>query len=159
MHIDLPAPLTALIDGGIEFIYSFEPSVAPTVVLVPGFVDSYVHQLADAIGFDVETLEYTLGLFLCYPLGIIMQALPYGRMRHIFSFLGGAFLLQFTLRIQWIHQLITSLAAYAMFALLPRKVSKIAVPVFVMVYMTLGHLHRQVRPGKQRFLSILAFVC
>lgn len=110
---------------------------------VPGFVDSYVHALAEKIGFDVETLEYTLGLFLCYPLGIIMQSLPYGKIRHVFSFLGGAFLLQFTLRIQWIHQLITSLVAYAMFALLPRKISKIAVPVFVMIYMTLGHLHRQ----------------
>ena len=106
-------------------------------------MDEYVHQLAEMIGFDVETLEYTLGLFLCYPLGMIMQSLPYGKTRHIFSFLGGAFLLQFTLRIQWIHQLITSLAAYLMFALLPRKVSKIAVPVFVMIYMTLGHLHRQ----------------
>jgi hypothetical protein len=106
-------------------------------------VQGYVDQLAEAVGFDVETLEYTLGLFLCYPLGMIMQSLPYGPLRHLFSFILGAFLLQFTLGVQWIHQLITSLAAYAMFALLPRKVSKIAVPVFVMVYLTLGHLHRQ----------------
>ena len=119
------------------------PTAMRSASTVPGFVDDHVHDLAEKIGFDVETLEYTLGMFLCYPLGIIMQALPYGKIRHIFSFLGGAFLLQFTIRIQWIHHLITSLAVYVMFLLLPRKVSKIAVPIFVMVYMTLGHLHRQ----------------
>ena len=64
---------------------------------VPSFVETYVQQLSDAIGFDVETLNYTLGLFLCYPLGMIMNMIPYGFMRHAFSFLLGAFLLQFTL--------------------------------------------------------------
>jgi hypothetical protein len=33
MHIDIPAPLTALIDSGIGFVYSFEPYIGPTVVL------------------------------------------------------------------------------------------------------------------------------
>lgn len=33
MYFDIPAPLTALIDSGIAFVYSFEPYVAPTVVL------------------------------------------------------------------------------------------------------------------------------
>lgn len=102
-----------------------------------------MEQLADAVGFDVETIEYLLGLFLCYPLGLIMQALPYGQLRHLFSFLLGVFLLQFTLGVQWIHHLITSLVAYAMFAFLPRTVSRFAVPALVMVYLTLGHLHRQ----------------
>lgn len=95
------------------------------------------------VGFDVETLNYTLGMFLCYPLAMIMNALPYGQVRHVFSFLLGAFLLQFTLGVQWIHQLITSLVAYAMFVTLPRKVSKAMVPAFVLVYLVLGHLHRQ----------------
>ena len=73
------------------------------------------------IGFDVETLEYTLGLFLCYPLGMIMNMLPYGPIRHIFSFLLGAFLLQFTLGVQWIHHMITSLMVYVMFLVLPAR--------------------------------------
>ena len=72
-----------------------------------------------------------------------MNMLPYGQIRHLFSFLLGAFLLQFTLGVQWIHQLITSLVVYAMFALLPRKLSSKVVPVFVMAYMVFGHLHRQ----------------
>ena len=82
-------------------------------------------------------------MFICYPLGIIMLKLPHGKIKHLFSFLLGAFLLQFTIGVQWVHQLITSLLAYVMFATLPRSVSKTLVPAFAMVYMTLGHLHRQ----------------
>ena len=113
------------------------------VTAVPGFVRGYVQMLSDKIGFDVETLNYTLGLFLCYPLGMIMNALPYGPIRHAFSFLLGAFLLQFTLGVQWIHQLITSLVVYGMFLVLPRKMCTYVVPTFVMLYCVLGHLHRQ----------------
>jgi hypothetical protein len=110
---------------------------------VPDFIRVLVGNLAESIGFDVETLNYTLGMFLCYPLGLIMTSLPYGQVRHLFSFLLGAFLLQFTLGVQWIHHVITSLVCYAMFAILPRSASKTLVPFFVMAYLLLGHLHRQ----------------
>ena len=99
--------------------------------------------VADAAGMDIETVSYVLGLFACYPLGMIMSQIPYGTARHAFSFLLGAFLLQFTLGVQWIHHLISCLVAYAMILILPRKTLKTALPVFAMVYMTLGHLHRQ----------------
>lgn len=98
---------------------------------------------ADAIGMDVETVSYVLGLLVCYPLGIIMAQIPFGMARHLFSFLLGAFLLQFTLGVQWIHQLISSLVAYAMILILPRTTLKTVLPVFAMLYMTAGHLHRQ----------------
>ena len=39
--------------------------------------------------------------------------------------------------------MITSLACYAMFVVVPRNKVQILVPAFVMIYMTLGHLHRQ----------------
>jgi hypothetical protein len=99
--------------------------------------------VADMIGMDVETVSYVLGLFVCYPLGIIMWQIPFGKSRHLFSFLLGAFLLQFTIHHQWIHQLISSLIAYAMILILPRKTLKTALPAFAMLYLTLGHLHRQ----------------
>lgn len=99
--------------------------------------------LADMVGMDVETVSYVSGMFACYPLGLIMLQIPYGMPRHIFSFLLGAFLLQFTLGVQWIHQLISSLVAYAMILALPRKTLKFALPVFAMAYMCAGHLHRQ----------------
>mmetsp|Transcript_21629 Transcript_21629/g.30537 ORF Transcript_21629/g.30537 Transcript_21629/m.30537 type:complete len:501 (+) Transcript_21629:95-1597(+) len=141
--MELPSAVTDVVDSTLEYIYSLEEYVAPTVVLVPSFVKGYVEQLSEAIGFDVETLSYTLGLFLCYPLGVIMTNLPYGKIRHLFSFLLGAFLLQFTLGVQWIHQLITSLVVYAMCLVLPPKMVKTAVPIFVMIYMCAAHLHRQ----------------
>lgn len=110
---------------------------------VPSFVRGHVQELSQAIGFDIETLNYTLGLFLCYPLAMIMNTLPFGMTRHLFSFLLGAFLLQFTLGVQWIHQLITSMVVYMFLLVLPRKVNVYVVPIFIMTYMVCGHLHRQ----------------
>ena len=111
--------------------------------IVPGFVKEAVENLSETTGQDVETLEYLLGMFLCYPLGMIMIALPYGKMKHLFSFILGAFLLQFTIGIQWIHHLISSLVAYSIFLVFPAKTAKTLVPIFAMIYMTAGHLHRQ----------------
>mmetsp|Transcript_36085 Transcript_36085/g.44163 ORF Transcript_36085/g.44163 Transcript_36085/m.44163 type:complete len:502 (+) Transcript_36085:148-1653(+) len=139
----LPAAVIPVIQSSIDYVYSFQPYVEPTLVLVPGFVNTQVEKIAEIAGQDVETTEYLLGMLICYPLGLIMTSLPYGKIRHIFSFILGAFLLQFTLGVQWIHQLITSLVAYAMFLILPAKLAKLAVPGFVMTYVTLGHLHRQ----------------
>mmetsp|Transcript_160 Transcript_160/g.162 ORF Transcript_160/g.162 Transcript_160/m.162 type:complete len:500 (-) Transcript_160:49-1548(-) len=127
----------------IDHVYSYEPLAAKTVVLVPSFVNDQVASLSEAIGFDQETLSYTLGMFLCYPLGIIMAMLPYGKVKHAFSFLLGAFLLQFTIGKQWIHHLITVVVSYLTILILPRKLSKTIVPTFVMLYITLGHFHRQ----------------
>ena len=102
-----------------------------------------VESLAESIGFDVETLSYTLGMFLCYPLGMIMASLPYGKIRHLFSFILGAFLIQFTIGKQWIHHLIAVLISYVLMLILPAKSLKTVVPTFIMLYVTLGHLHRQ----------------
>lgn len=106
-------------------------------------MDDIVLDLSGKIGFDVETLSFTLGLFLCYPFGAILNSMPYGRSRHFFSFILGAFMLQFTVGVQWVHHMMTSLAVYAMFCVVPRSKVQVVVPGFVMVYMTLGHLHRQ----------------
>jgi len=141
--MELPSSVTDVVDGALDFIYSFGPLVENTVVLVPDFLKAQVAGVADAAGMDTETVSYVLGLFACYPLGMIMSQIPYGTPRHIFSFLLGAFLLQFTLGVQWIHHLISCLVAYAMILVLPRKQLKTALPIFAMAYMTLGHLHRQ----------------
>ena len=110
---------------------------------VPAFVNDQVAALSEAIGFDQETLSYTLGMFLCYPLGIIMNAMPYGKIKHLFSFILGAFLLQFTIGKQWVHHLIAVVVSYLMLLILPRKLSKTIVPWFIMLYVTAGHVHRQ----------------
>ena len=111
--------------------------------LVLPFVDAQVAKLSEVIGFDQETLCYTLGMFLCYPLGFVMSMLPHGKIKHMFSFLMGCFLLQFTIGKQWVHHLITVLISYVCFLFMPKKDSKTIVPLFVMTYLTVGHLHRQ----------------
>jgi len=139
----LPEIVSDIASKSIEHVYSYAPIAEKTVILVPAFVSAQVSALSEAIGFDEETLSYTLGMFLCYPLGLIMAMLPYGKIRHVFSFLLGAFLLQFTIGKQWIHHLLSSLVCYFMFLLLPSKTCKTVVPVFLMLYCTAGHLHRQ----------------
>mmetsp|Transcript_11181 Transcript_11181/g.32286 ORF Transcript_11181/g.32286 Transcript_11181/m.32286 type:complete len:500 (-) Transcript_11181:1675-3174(-) len=141
--MELPSAITGSIDALLEFIYSFGPVCEKTVVLVPDVLTAQVAGVADAAGMDIETVSYVLGMFMCYPLGMIMAQIPFGLPRHIFSFLLGAFLLQFTLGVQWIHHLISSLVAYGLILALPRKTLKTALPIFAMAYMTLGHLHRQ----------------
>ena len=91
---------------------------------------------ADMIGMDFETVSYVLGMFACYPLGMIMAQIPYGATRHFFSFFLGAFLLQLTLGVQWIHLFISVMISYLMMLVLPRRVLKTALPVFAMTYMT-----------------------
>ena len=113
------------------------------ISLVPQFVTDQVHKLSEVSGQDLETLNYILGMFMCYPLGIIMASLPYGKAKHFFSFFLGVFLLQFTIGKQWIHHLISSMLAYIMFLVIPAKQAKFWVPFMAMVYITLGHLHRQ----------------
>jgi len=141
--MELPTTITGPIDGAIDFIYSWGTFFEHTVVLVPDVLKAHVATVADSAGLDTETVSYVLGMFACYPLGVIMGQIPFGMPRHIFSFLLGAFLLQFTLGVQWIHHLISSLVAYALILILPRKTLKIVLPIFAMGYMTLGHLHRQ----------------
>lgn len=131
------------IGAGIEYIYSYGPLAEKTVILVFPFVKELVSKLSAAIGFDQETLSYTIGLFLCYPLGLLMHLLPYGKARHIFSFVLGVFLLQFTIGKQWVHHMITVLISYCLFVLVPYKQCIRIVPLFVMTYLTVGHLHRQ----------------
>lgn len=89
-------------------------------------------------------------MFLCYPLGLIMLALPYGKLKHLFSFILGAFLLQFTIGVQWIHHLVSSLVAYAMFLMLPAKIAKTAVPIWMMVYITAGMYVGESMPSHMR---------
>jgi len=72
-----------------------------------------------------------------------MNSLPYGQIRHIFSFLLGCFLLQFTLGVQWIHIPLSSLIVYVMLLIFPRKLNTTLVPGFALFYLVFGHLHRQ----------------
>lgn len=92
---------------------------------------------------DAQTVTFTVAMFACYPLGLIMASLPYGKSRHFFSFILGAFLLQWTIGKQWIHHVIAVACSYILFHQLPRSTSKTAVPAFIMLYTTLAHLHRQ----------------
>jgi len=133
----------ALIQQGIAFVYSLAPLVAPTVVLCPPIVTESIATVATAISMDYETTAYVLGLFLAYPLGILMNVVPNGSMKHLFSLFFGVGILQAVLAIQWFHLFFVATVCYAVFIIMPTKVSLYIVPTFAMGYCVLGHLHRQ----------------
>ena len=54
---------------------------------VPAAVREQMDVVAEIVGMDTETVSYVLGMFACYPLGLIMLQIPYGNARHLFSFL------------------------------------------------------------------------
>ena len=111
--------------------------------LVPNILKVQISVVADTVGMDVETVAMVLGMFMCYPCGFIQSMLPFGQMKHFFSFLLGAFLLQFVLSVQWIHHLISTLLCYACFALLPASINRYLVPSIAIGYCIIGHIHRQ----------------
>mmetsp|Transcript_31722 Transcript_31722/g.62922 ORF Transcript_31722/g.62922 Transcript_31722/m.62922 type:complete len:514 (+) Transcript_31722:192-1733(+) len=131
------------IDYLIGAAYSLRPFIEPTVCLVPSALKAQIASIAELVGMDVETVAMVLGMFMCYPCGLIQSMLPFGRVKHLFSFLLGAFLLQFVLGVQWIHHLISTLACYLCFALLPPSVNKYVVPSIAIGYCIVGHVHRQ----------------
>ena len=79
----------------------------------------------------------------CYPLGFVMHLLPYGDVRHWFSFITGAVLLQICWEIHWIHTLLTSLTVYIMLRLCPRDQVQKVVPTFLMAYLAVAHFQHQ----------------
>jgi len=135
--------LYGVVDNAIGFVYSLKPYAEPTVVLVPAAVDGYVSSIAQSTGLDPGELQQVLSFLVCFPLGLIMSMLPYGKIRHLFSFLLGAFLLQFTVRVEWIHILVSSLFGYILLLLLPTNMLKTVMPAFALIYISGAHIHRQ----------------
>ena len=100
----------------------------------------------------VETMEwkkshvFLASMLACYPLGLMMHFLPYGTIRHVFSLVTGALLLQVCWGPHWIHTPLTSFVTYGLIRwcsssiMLP--VQKV-VPVFVMAYLALAHFQHQ----------------
>ncbi|GMH77461.1 hypothetical protein TrST_g9208 [Triparma strigata] len=131
------------VDRWIAAAYSLGVYVEPTLVLVPEALKSKVSIVADSVGMDAETVAMVLGLFLCYPLGGIMSVVPVGAPKHLFSFLLGAFLLQFVLGVQWIHQLLSTMMCYFCFQVFSPSVNRYLVPAIAISYCIVGHLHRQ----------------
>jgi len=111
-------------------------------VLVPSSFTSHVESLSKVLKFPSDQLSYTLAMFFTFPIGLIMLMLPHGKIKHTFSFISGVFILQAAIGGQWIHQLISSLVVYGIFLVMPPRLSKVVVPLFSMLYLSLGHIHR-----------------
>jgi len=130
------------LDTCISLVHSLQPYLEPTVI-IPSSVNNHLVRVSSAINVDPGIIAMTLGILLTCPLGLLMNALPFGKLRHLFSFLSGLFLLQFVVGVEWIHTLITSVVAYAIIVVLPTRFIIRIIPAFLLLYMMAAHIHRQ----------------
>lgn len=79
-----------------------------------------------------------------YPFAAILRIIPskYATLKHLTSFLGGLFLVQWVFGKDWIHSFVSSYVTYILCFLLPGKYKASGVFVFVMGYMLLSHIYR-----------------
>lgn len=132
-----------VINTSIKLVHSLAPYVEPTALLCRPIVTESIQAVAKLIDMDYETTAYALGLFLAYPLGVLMNFVPPGKLKHLFSAFFGVLILQLVLAVQWFNLFFVCTVSYAAFLLLPPKAALYIVPTFAMGYCVLGHLHRQ----------------
>ena len=72
-----------------------------------------------------------------------MHLLPYGKIRHWFSFVTGMVLLQIVWGVHWIHTPITTIVAYFMLRYSPRDQVQHILPTFLMAYLAMAHFQHQ----------------
>ena len=131
----LPAGLSLSLHSFFTAMGSLQPYMDWTVLYGPDyFLEEY--------GWKKSYVF--LGLMaLAYPLGLIMHLLPYGNIRHAFSFVTGAAFLQVCWGVHWIHTPLTCFVTYAMLKLCsPDKVQQV-VPTFLMTYLAIAHFQHQ----------------
>jgi hypothetical protein len=68
-------------------------------------------------------------MFLVYPFAGLLRAIPNKNLKHLFSLLGGLFLMQWIFGPDWIHSLVSSAVTYLLCAIAPRKYVPFTAPV------------------------------
>lgn len=155
LHIQVPPSVCSTLATLFDAIGRMSPYGQRTVVLVPKFLHDIVASIATATGFSTGMVAFTVATFLCYPLAFIMYYIPHGQPKHLANFIFGAFILQFVIGEQWLHILISTLICYELFLILPPRYANKVVPVFVMTYMSLAHIHRMVSNYNQWSLDFV----
>lgn len=124
----------------IQFEVSFQ-IIDSTFLICTLFAIALVPEFTKVYAKRGHLLLYSM--LACYPLGLVMHLLPYGNIRHIYSFTTGLVLLQTIWGAHWIHTPITALISYAILRLCPRDVVQRIVPMFLMAYLAIAHLENQ----------------
>ena len=86
-----------------------------------------------------------LCMYMCYPLGVLLNLLFKSAVsRHLFSTITGFLLQLYMFRGQVIHPIMMTVITYLMRRLLPRKFQHKAVFAFVMLYLSGSHIYRMI---------------
>lgn len=83
----------------------------------------------------------TIALFVCYPIGILINFLPHGESRHACSFFSGFLILYLAVGRHWVHHAITSLLSYSIFLSLSPRLSRVLVLLVLLVYLGFAHVN------------------
>lgn len=114
---------------------------ATNFVNIPA-LDAQLIPIAEGTGMQLTVIKYTLGLFMVYPAAALLRQVSNPTMKHLFSFAGGLFLMQWVYGADWIHSFITSAVTYLLCLIVPRKYVHLVVFVWAMGYMTMSHIYR-----------------
>jgi hypothetical protein len=85
---------------------------------------------------DPLVAQYTIALFLAYPMAAILRALPHKNLKHLFSLIGGVCMVQWIFGPEWIHSLLSSVGTYLICLVVPVRYQPTLVFVWAMTYMT-----------------------
>ena len=83
----------------------------------------------------------TIALFVCYPIGILINFLPHGESRHACSFFSGFLILYLAVGRHWVHHAITCLLSYSIFLSLSPRLSRVLVLLVLLVYLGFAHVN------------------
>jgi lysophospholipid acyltransferase len=74
-------------------------------------------------------------------MGLLLRMINNVQLKHLFSCIGGIFLLQWIFEVTWIHPLISTLLTYFICRFGPKKYNHIIVFVFLIVYVVACHTY------------------
>ena len=98
--------------------------------------------ICNSLGMSLPLIKYTLALFLIYPFASLLRVMPGKNLKHLFSMLGGMFLVQWIFGPDWIHSFASSAVTYLLCIVSPGKSLPRIAFLWVMGYMTASHIYR-----------------
>lgn len=61
-----------------------------------------IESLSSSLGMETMVIKFMVGMYLCYPLGLIMRLIPANALKHLFNCLIGIFMLQWIFDSTWV---------------------------------------------------------
>lgn len=132
-------------DPLVKFINIFSFLGSLTYVFKVPYLDTLLeYYVCSVLQAPLPIIKYAVSLFLVYPFAGVLRLIPfrYDSIRHLYCFIIGVLLLQWTYGEDWIHSIISSMITYLICLNLPKKYVATTVFIWAMGYMIIAHWYR-----------------